>query len=1079
MLRSGNLFFLLTLAAARALPVAALLWTAPITAQFTTASLTGGVVDASGGSIPQAKIVVLNKDTGFSRTEITGEDGAFSFPALPLGTYRLTVEKAGFSTYVQEGITLTVNQAASQTVTLQVGSDTQEITVTADTAMVNTQTGTVSQLVSQKQVTDLPLNGRTPQSLVFIAAGTVDKTNQPRTGQGGVYPTEQQAIVSGGGTENVNYQMDGGGHNDTYVSMNLPFPNPDAIQEFNLQSRNMSAEYGGAAALVNVITKSGTNSLHGSVFEFLRNGAMNARNFFAPAKDTLKRSQFGAAAGGPIKKDQLFFFGTYQGTRSRSAPASQTAFVPTAAERNGDFSATARQLVDPTTNAPFPGNQIPLSRFAGPSRYFLAKIPLPNGVGQQVTFRGPLAAQNDDQYLAKADWVRGNHRVSGRYFYTQFKQPADFTQLNQNVLTMDRNANDLRVQTLAFDHVVSASPSLLFHTWFGWSAQVGGSRSGIPEGADAVTFPAAGVKIAGRAPGISPAIEGLNVGGFFNVTSNHFGDFNRGDWRVREAVTLVRGAHELIFGGEVVRLIQDIENTNTQSGSFAFTSQFSGSNLADFLLGEATNFTQGAGQYQNLRGTTYSLFIQDNWQVSKTLVLNLGIRWDPFWPYKEIKNRIPCFMPGQKSARYPNAPVGLIFGGDPGCPAGSGYEASPGKFAPRAGFAYRIGQKTVIRGGAGIYYTVPPTTTFNGTAATAPFSPRFLLTRVRFEDPFGSAGIVNPFPEQYGAGSVQGPEAQFTLPVQVNRSLVRDYERTTLGTWSLRLERQVGANWLLSAAYLGNGGYHILGGRELNPARYIPGASTVGNTQARRPVPALSTVTGLRTDFNSHYHSLQLNAEKRFSAGLSVLANYSWSKTIDNNGTTNPYNRGFDYGLSNDHIPHIFHLTTIWAIPTPRLHGFTGKALGGWELTSLTTWQSGFPFSVASGLDNAFTGTGGQRADFIGTDFDQVKLNGQSHGQQVQRFFNTSLFVPNAIGTFGNSGRNILSGPRLFNTDLGLIKDTNVTERVKVQFRAEFFNVFNTVNFNGPGATVGTPGFGRITGAMDPRILQLSLKLLF
>jgi len=1050
-----------------------------MSAQFTTASLTGNVVDASGASIPQAKIIVRNGDTGFTRTETTHEDGAFSFPALPIGAYRLIVEKAGFSTYVQDGITLTVNQAASQTVTLRVGAAAQEITVTANTAMVNTQTAAVSQLVTQQQVTDLPLNGRTAQSLVFIAAGAIDKTNHPRTGQGGVYPTEQQAIVGGGGIENVNYQMDGGGHNDTYVSMNLPFPNPDAIQEFNLQSRNMSAEYGGAAALVNILTKSGTNSLHGSAFEFLRNGAMNARNFFAPTQDTLKRSQFGAAAGGPIRKDQLFFFGTYQGTRIRSAPAGQSSFVPTAAERNGDFSATARQLVDPTTNAPFPGNQIPLSRFSAPSKYFLARLPLPSGSGQQVTFQGPVAAQNDDQYLAKLDWVRGKHQVSGRYFYTKFLQPADFKQLKRNLLAMDRNANDLRVRTLAIDHVFSASPALLFHTWFGSSSQVGGSRSGIPEGADAVTFPVAGVKVAGGAPGISPAIEGLSVGGFFSVTSNHFGDFNRGDWRIREAVTIERGPHELIFGGEVVRLIQDISNTNTQSGSFAFSSQFSGSNLADFLLGEATNFTQGAGQYQNLRGTTYSLFFQDNWRVSKTLVVNLGVRWDPFWPYKEIKNRIPCFQPGQKSSRYPNAPAGLTFGGDAGCPAGSGYESSARKFAPRAGFAYRIGQKMVLRGGAGIYYTIPPTTTFNGTAATAPFSPRFLLTRVKFEDPFGSAGIANPFPAQYGAGTVQGPEAQFTLPVQVNKSFVRGYSQGTLGTWSMRLERQVGADWLLSAAYLGNGGYHIYGSRELNPAVYTPGSSTIGNTQARRPVTALSTVTGFKTDFNSHYHSLQLNAEKRFSSGLSVLANYAWSKTIDNNAATNPYNRNFDHGLSNDHIPHIFHLTTIWAVPTPRLKGFAGRAVNGWELTSLTTWQSGFPFGVFSGLDNALTGTGGQRADFIGTDLGQVKLGGQSHAQLIQRFFNTSFFTTNAIGSFGNSGRNILREPRFYSTDLGLIKDTHITERVKVQFRAEFFNVFNNVNLSGPGATVGTPGFGRITSAMDPRILQLTLKFVF
>ena len=320
--------------------------------------------------------MVLNKENGFSRTDLTGGDGAFTFPALPVGTYRLTAEKPGFSTYVQEGITLTVNQTATQRITLQVGTATQEVTVVENAAMVNTQTATIGQLVNQKQVTELPLNGRGAQGLVLIAVGTADNTSVSGIlGQGGIYggnlySSEQMAGVNGGGTGNVNYQMDGSSHNDTYVNMNLPFPNPDALQEFNLQTSSMSAQYGGGAAVVNIVTKSGTNSLHGSAFEFVRNGDMNARNFFAAAQDTLKRNQYGATIGGPIKKDQLFFFGTYQGTRIRTTPAGVIAFVPTVAERNGDFTGSA-QLVDPTTRAPIPGNKIPLSQFSGPSKYFL------------------------------------------------------------------------------------------------------------------------------------------------------------------------------------------------------------------------------------------------------------------------------------------------------------------------------------------------------------------------------------------------------------------------------------------------------------------------------------------------------------------------------------------------------------------------------------------------------------------------------------------------------------------------------------------------------------------------------------
>jgi hypothetical protein len=829
--------------------------------------------------------------------------------------------------------------------------------------------------------------------------------------------------VNGGGTANVNYQMDGAGHNDTFMNMNLPFPNPDAIQEFNLQSNNMSAEYGNSAAVVNIVTKSGTNSFRGDAFEFLRNGDFNARNFFAPTQDTLKRNQFGGVVGGPVKKDQLFVFGAYQGTWVRSAPAGQISFVPTAAERKGDFSSTAKQLIDPNTNAPFPGNQIPLSSFTGPSNHFLSKIPLPNGPGEQLTYQGPAARTQDNQFLTKADWVRGKHQLSGRFFYTKYNQPPDTTQWKQNLLTMDPNGNAVRVETLSLNHVYSASPALLFNTWFGLDSQMGGSLSGDLTGADAISFAAAGVKIQPGAPGAQPALDTLNVNGFFAAGGSHAGNFNRGDWRVREVVTVEMARHELIFGGEVIRILQDISNTNTQSGNFAFTGQLSGSNLVDFLLGDPTTFQQGAGQYQNVRGTVYSAFVQDNWRITQRLVLNLGLRWDPFWPYKEIKNRVPCFAPGQKSSRYPNAPVGMIFGGDPGCPSSSGYDATTDNFAPRLGFAYRMSQKTVLRGGAGIYYTIPQTSQVNGTSATAPFSPRFVLTRPSFVDPYGSQGIANPFPAQYGGGALPGAEAVFTLPVSISNTFARDFHLSTLGTWNMKLERQFGANWLLSAAYAGNSGYHLSSNQEGNPnpnaAVYIPGASTTANTQARRPVQNISAVTLYSTVFNSHYHALKLNAEKRFSGGLVLLANYTWSKTLDdfvnpqNGAISNPFNRRLDYGISNDDIPHILHFSAVWQIPGPKLQGFAARALRGWELTSITTWQTGFPFTIFSGVDNSLSGINGDHGDFLG---------GQSHGQEIQQFFNTALFTKNPIGTFGNAGKNILRGPRFFDTDLGLVK---------------------------------------------------------
>ena len=367
----------------------------PLKAQLTTASLGGTVTDPSGAVVPGANVTVRNTGTGLTKSVPSGADGSYLFPVLPVGTYTLTVEKSGFKTYVQSGLTLTVNQAVSQGVVLQVGATSEQVTVSANAAMVETQTGTVAQLVGQERIIELPLNGRQAQSLIFLAAGTVDSTGNycGFNCQGGVYPGAQEATVNGGGTANVNYMMDGIENNDTYINMNRPFPNPDALQEFSVKLNNMSAEFGGGGNVVNVVTKSGTNQFHGDAFEFVRNGDLNARNFFAPVQDTLKRNQFGGTIGGPIKKDKLFFFGTYQGTRYIETSASQIGFVPTAAERVGNFSAlcssfsesglcnegAGTQLIDPSTNKPFLNNLIPTSRFSGPSNYFLAKIPLPNG----------------------------------------------------------------------------------------------------------------------------------------------------------------------------------------------------------------------------------------------------------------------------------------------------------------------------------------------------------------------------------------------------------------------------------------------------------------------------------------------------------------------------------------------------------------------------------------------------------------------------------------------------------------------------------------------------------------------------
>ena len=431
--------------------------------QFTTASLSGTVVDPSGAAIPDAKVTVQNTDTGFTQTVAASTTGDYLFPRLPVGNYKLTVEKQGMTTYSQSGIKLEVSQAATQKVTMSIGAVSQEITVAGDASLVTTQSATVSQVINERQVVELPLDGRQVQQLVFLAAGVTDTTAHycGSNCEGGTYPGEQYAKASGTFSESINYQMDGVAYNDTYINTNLPFPNPDAIQEFSVQGTNMSAEYGNAVGgVVNVVSKSGTNQIHGDVFEFLRNGDLNARNFFAPTQDTLKRNQFGGSVGGPIQKDHLFYFGTYQGTRTQSASAEDIAFVPTAAERTGNFSALLPgvQLTDPlNNNLPFAGNQIPANRLSSVSQYFLNDIPLPNGPGNQITYLGPSQRQNDDQFMTKVDYVRGKHQISGRYFFTNFdQQPFKAT---TDVLQVDGSGNHVRVQNIAVTDTYTREPA--------------------------------------------------------------------------------------------------------------------------------------------------------------------------------------------------------------------------------------------------------------------------------------------------------------------------------------------------------------------------------------------------------------------------------------------------------------------------------------------------------------------------------------------------------------------------------------------------------------------------------------------
>ncbi|MGC2550225.1 MAG: TonB-dependent receptor [Candidatus Sulfotelmatobacter sp.] len=1092
---------------------------APLRAQYTTARLSGIVSDATGAVVPGAKVTVQDVGTGYSQTTTSTDAGQYLFPSLPVGNYDIKVSMGGYTSYVQKGIVLSLGQAASQNVQLQVGRVEQQVVVTANSSLVTTDSATVGQLINQKEISELPLNGRDVQQLVFLAPGTTNVTANycAANCEGGVFPSEQYAKVNGGGANGVNYLLDGVDANDTYINTNVPFPNPDAIQEFNLITGNMSASFGNAiGGVVNVVTKSGTDQIHGDVFEFLQNNVLDASNYFSGGLvNPLKQNQFGGSVGGPIIKNRLFYFGSYQGTRFRTAQNGQIATVPNATERTGDFSdlLPGTQLVDPTSplpnQTPYPGNKIPVSPVA---TYILNHIPLPNGPNDQLNFNGGPDAQNTDEYLAKVDFNIGKHHLSGHYFQMNYTDPV-FIPPPSNLLELRGDAEHLVLKNVSVVDIYTISPTFLLSSYFGYNSENGTTLSSAP-----FSMADAGVKMAvpqnlggGDAAVLNVTVSG---GSAFTLPGTPYGIWNRGDQSLREIATWLHGKHEVQFGGEILRVRLPMGNQYQESGVFDFEN-LTGNPLADFELGAVSSFTQGGGLYLNVTGYRESLFVQDNWKASPRLLLSAGLRWDPFFPYTDSEGRVACFVPGAQSQRFPNAPVGMLFGGshhDPGCPASSIYN-NPKNFGPRLGFAYRITEdgNTSIRGGAGYYYEAPNTVAFEDVVGVPPFAPIINTGSspgsplVTLADPYGSSGTTNLFPAQFGPTN-PSPSTAIFPPSGISFSQIfdRHFRLPMVLSYNLTVERGFKQDWMLRVAYVGNNGHHLSGTGDqesgllqLNPSHFDP--------KLQQEVPLYSnygSIASINSGVDSNYNAAQITLTKRMTHGFSFLTNFTWARELDDFAPAggSPYltnscscGRYFDYGSSDDDLNKTFKINGEYLVPRVGLPKAIDKIVNGWELSGTVGWQTGFPFSIFSGQDNSLSGMLGDRADLAVSSVQQAILGGgRSHAAEVQEWFNTSAFVPNAIGTFGDTGKNILRGPRYFDADLAAVKNAKITERVSMEFRAEFFNAFNNVNFGRPDGNLADLGatFGEITGmagssssntygTAQPRIIQFAAKFSF
>jgi hypothetical protein len=1074
-----------------------------------TASVTGTVRDQSGAVISGAQIVITQTDTGFSKTAVSSDSGSFAFAVLPVGPYRLEVRKEGFSSYQQTGIVLTVNQAAQLPVTLAVGEIKEVIQVTESASQVNVTTGTLSQLVDQRQIVDLPLNGRNPAALILLALGVSNPAMNTGPGRDTMlqfsYPAgvggsiEQQGAlipaVNGTRAGGVYFSLDGANNVDAYTVSGGPFPNPDAVQEFRVMTNGYGAEYVSApGGAINIVTKSGTNEFHGNGFEFLRNGALNARNFFAAKSDNIRRNQFGGTAGGPILKDKFFIFGSYQGTTLRSSVGGDIQFVPTEAQRAGNFSSTPNQLKNPFTQAPYAGNQIPLSDFSPVTSKILAHLPHSTAPDGRVEVVHPTS-QGEKQFTVKSDYLLGKHSFVVRYFLSDYSNPGVVNP--QNWLTIS-GPNFIRWQDAMIGHNY-ASGGTVNEARFTFQRNAYKVLTGLP-----VSFTQLGANVTQSVP---PFIEFMQVAGFFTIGGGSLNAFPRETYTASDRLSIVRGRHQVSLGGEVSRLRANEFTNHTQSGIAVwaplppFLPFTSGNPISDFVLGKPIVFAQGDGLLARARGSLWGFYGTDQIRVNPRFTLTLGLRWDPYWPFHTLHGRATCFRPGQKSTVFTNAPTGLLFPGDPGCDASGGVKPDLHTFQPRIGFAYRMDQKgnTSIRGGYGLYAMQFPMQSFLPFANQPPYIRNiFQFAPPSLTNPWSAFPGGDPFAGGFRADDQPRP-SNVAFPLGQVSVFNPDFKLASIQQWNLTLEHLFQGNTLVRASYVGTKGTHLSLNREANAAVYIPGqcggspCSTAQNTDARRPFQGLQSVLDAESVGNSSYNALQLSVERRMSEGLTFTSNYTWGKSIDTvstnaNGTlhagfnsvADPFNLGAYRGLSDFDLAHSFSASLVWQLPSSNSHRFIPKhVLSHWQATGIWIWQSGQPFSILSGVDNSLSGVGLDFADRVAGVSPLLDSN-RPHGQVVNQYFNVAAFQQNAPGTFGNSGRNILRGPGYNNLDFAVMKTISINQdKYGLTFRAEFFNITNTPHFtapNGAGGGLGTPQAAQILHARDPRIIQLAVK---
>jgi Carboxypeptidase regulatory-like domain len=1052
--------------------------------------ITGTIQDTTGSAIPKAEVKAFQTETGFTRSAVTEGDGSYVLSSLPIGPYRLEVSAAGFKTYVENGIVLQVNLNPTVNAKLEVGSVSQQVVVQENATMAETQTSAVSQVINSQSVVDLPLNGRQPTQLVLLsgAATTINGFVGSKN-----YPSSVTISIAGGATNGTTYLMDGGYQNDVFSAVNLPVPFPDVLQEFSVQTSSIPASYGErSGGVVNIVTKSGTNAFHGDAFEFLRNGAVNARNYFATKVDQQKRNQFGGTLGGPVKHDRLFFFGGWQTTILRTAPPTSISFTPTQQELQGDFSAITKPITNPATGTPFPGNQIPVSSFSPSSLSLLKYIPVGTGPQGQVTYSIP-SPSSENQALGRMDWTQSSRdSIFGRYYYAKDKNPAAFGG-NLLLTTAAGVIDTVQALTLGDTFTVTQNALNAFHFTWTYERINRGPASGVPS-ADSL-----GLAVA-PSPGNSPQIGVVN---YFNTMCGtcSIATVYSGARQVADDFNLIKGRHQFSFGGDWVGKYLNYTTASQQNVAYTFDGSVTGNSLSDLLLGLPSNFMQGNITKWNPKMNYFGFYGMDRVRLNSRLSLNAGLRWEPYLPQYDTQKRAShfdqaAFVAGVKTRVYQNAPPGLTFPGDSGFPQG-GTHQDLSRFAPRLGLVWDAfgNTRTIVHVGYGILNDGrSDLETFDRFGFEPPWA-----SLISLSDPNG--GFANPYAAYPGGDPFPLPipptsNATFTSAAQyVNLPL--HIKPTYFQEWNMSVQQQFGPNWLLTLNYIGNQGTHLWVTYQADPAVYIPGkcgsanCSTVGNTNSRRVLNQLDPVAGAGfsgvTTFNdagtSSYHGMLVSLNRRLEHNLSLLMNYTWSHCINEGDPSpeitgsyqNPYDLGADRGNCTSDVRQIYNVSLVASTPHFTGNFLTRDVLADWRLSAIISGHSGSWFSPATGNDSSLTG--------VGSDRPNVKGNPNQTHRTLTQWFNKSLYSANLPGTYGNAGRNSLLGPGGYQADLAVFRDFPFQLFDKPQLlevRVEAFNATNHAEFSNPSNTFTSSQFGKILGtANNARIMQISAKYVF